>query len=84
VTPLAVIWKVAEVAPERTETLAGTVATELLLESATTVFPETGAFRFTVQVAEAPLAIVAGLQIKDVTWVVAVTVTVIVVCAVAL
>ncbi len=66
-TPLAVIWKAADVAPEGTETLAGMVATELLLESATTVFPETGALRFTVQVEEAPLAIVAGLQVKDVT-----------------
>ena len=77
----AVAWKVADVAPEATVTLAGTVMAVLLLESVTTAFPEADWLRFTVQVDEAPLAMLAGVQLKDVTCVVALTVTVIVACA---
>ena len=79
VTPFAVIWNVADVAPEATVTLAGTVTAPLLLESVTTAFPEATWLRFTVQVDGAPLAMLAGVQLKDVTCVVAATVTVTVV-----
>ncbi len=65
-------------------TLGGTVTAALLLASATTVLPEADALRFTVQFDVAPLARLVGLQVKDVTCVVAVTVTDIVVCAVPL
>jgi hypothetical protein len=58
---------VAEVAPEATVTLGGTVTAALLLESVTTVLPEAGALRFTVQFDVAPLAMLVGLQVTDVT-----------------
>jgi hypothetical protein len=75
---------VAEVAPEATVTLGEMVTAALLLESVTTVLPEAAALRFTVQFDVAPLAMLVGLQVRDVTCVVAVTVTEIVVCAVPL
>jgi hypothetical protein len=81
VIEFAVARNVADVAPEATITLAGTVTAVLLLESATTALPGATLLRITVQVDEAPLAMLVGLQIKDVTCVVALTVTVIVACA---
>jgi hypothetical protein len=68
------------VTPEATVTLAGTVTAVLLLESVTTVFPETGLLRVTVQFDVAPLATVDGLQLKEVTCADALAVTVTVVC----
>jgi hypothetical protein len=73
--------KVAEVAPEATVTLAGTVTAVLLLESVTTVFPEADVLRVTVQFNVAPLATGDGLQLKEATCADALTVTVTVVCA---
>jgi hypothetical protein len=84
VAELAVARNVAEVAPEGTVTLGGTVTAALLLERVTTVLPEAAALRFTVQFDVAPLAMLVGPQVRDVTCVVAVTVTEIVVCAVPL
>jgi hypothetical protein len=52
------------------------VTAVLLLESATTVFPEAAWLRVTVQFEMAPLATVDGLQLKEVTCAGAVTVTV--------
>jgi hypothetical protein len=56
---------VADAAPEATVTLAGTVTAALLLESVTTELDEAALFRFTVQVEVEPLAMLAGLQLKD-------------------
>jgi hypothetical protein len=67
VAEFAVATKVADVAPRATMTLAGTVTAALLLASVTIVFPEEGALRFTVQFDVAPLAILVGLQVTDVT-----------------
>jgi hypothetical protein len=72
--------KTAEVAPEATVTLAGTATAVLLLESATTVFPEVDLLRVTVQFDVAPLATVDGLQLKEVTCADALAVTITVVC----
>jgi hypothetical protein len=83
VEELAVARKVADAAPETTVTLAGTVTAALLLERVTTELAAAALFRFTVQVEVAPLAMLAGLQLKDVTTG-AVTVTDTVVCAVPL
>ncbi len=80
----AVARNVAEVAPEATVTLEGTVTAALLLERVMTVLPEAAALRLTVQFDVAPLAMLVGLQVKDVTCAVAVTVTDIVVWAVPL
>jgi hypothetical protein len=63
----AVAGKAADVAPEATVTLAGTVTSKSLLESATTAFPEAGPLSVSVQVDVAPLAIADGLQLNDVT-----------------
>ena len=72
-----------DAAPEATVTLAGTVTAALLLERVTTELAVADLFRFTVQVEVAPLAMLAGVQLKDVTAG-AVTVTDTVVCAVPL
>jgi hypothetical protein len=69
VSEFAVARNVADVAPEATVTLAGTVMAVLLLESATTAFPEAALLRMTTQFDVAPLATVAGLQLKEVTCV---------------
>jgi hypothetical protein len=79
VSEFAVAWKVADVAPEATVTLAGIVTAVLLLESITTAFPEAALLRMTMQFDEEPLAMLVGLQLKDVTAGAA-TVTVNVVC----
>jgi hypothetical protein len=71
---------VADVAPDATVTLAGTVTAALLLESATAALPEAGALRFTVQFDVAPLAILVGLQFREVTCGGAGAFTVTVVC----
>jgi hypothetical protein len=84
VAEFAVAWNVADVAPKGIITLGGTVTAALLLTRVTRVFPEEGALRFTVQFDVAPLAMLVGLQVRDVTCVVAATVTDIVVCAVPL
>jgi hypothetical protein len=68
--------KLADEAPEATVTLAWTVTAELLLERATTAFPEAALFRVTVQFDVAPLAIDDGLQFNEVTCVGTVTLTV--------
>ncbi len=73
----------ADAAPETTVTLAGTLTAELLLDSATTEFDEADLLRVTVQVDVVPLAMLAGLQLKNVTCA-GVTVTDSVVCAVPL
>jgi hypothetical protein len=73
--------KVADEAPGATVTLAGTVTAALLLESVTTVVPETTLLRFTVQPGWVPLVMFDGLQLKEVTCSDAATVTVTVVCA---
>ena len=73
--------KVADVAPEATVTLAGTVTAALLLESRTNAFPEAALLRVTVQFVVALLATVDGLQLREVTCADALTVTVTVVCA---
>ena len=62
-----VTMNVAELLPDGTVTLAGTLATEgLLLESATT-FPPAGAgpLRITVPVEELPASTVEGESVKD-------------------
>jgi hypothetical protein len=64
VAEFAVARNVADVAPEATVTLGGTVTAALLLASVITVFPEAGALRFTVQFDVAPLATLDGLQFK--------------------
>jgi hypothetical protein len=74
---------VADAAPDTTVTLAGTVTAALLLERVTTELAVAGLLRFTVQFDVVPLAILAGLQLTDVT-VGGVTVTDTVVCAVPL
>jgi hypothetical protein len=58
---------VADVEPDATVTLAGTVTAALLLESATTALPEAALFRFTVQLEVALLATVDGLQLRELT-----------------
>jgi hypothetical protein len=67
VTEFAVARNVADVAPEATVTLAGTVTAVLLLESVTTAFPEAALLMMTMQFDEAPLAMLVGLQLKEVT-----------------
>jgi hypothetical protein len=57
-------------------TLVGTVTTPLLLESATTAFPEATLLSFTVQLVVAPAATVDELQLRELTCAGAVTVTV--------
>jgi hypothetical protein len=69
----------AEVAPELTVTFAGTVTAALLLDRVTTALPDAALLRFTVQVALAPLAILDGLQLTELTCATAVAVTEIVV-----
>jgi hypothetical protein len=64
----AVAVKAAAVAPEATVTLAGTLTSKSLLESATAAFPEAGPLSVTVQVDVPPLPNAAGLQLNDVTW----------------
>ena len=63
----AVAEKTAELTPEATVTLPGTLTALLLLESATTVFPEAALLRATVQFDVAPLATVDGLQLSELT-----------------
>jgi hypothetical protein len=63
--------KGAVVAPEATVTLAGTVRASLLLESPTTLFPEAAPFKVTVQFDAARLRIDDGLQVNEVTCLVA-------------
>jgi hypothetical protein len=60
VTRLAVMANVAEVAPAGMVTEEGTVAAELLLDSATTSEVAAAPFRATVPVAEFPLTSEAG------------------------
>ena len=73
----AVAEKTAELTPEATVTLAGTVTAALLLESVTKVLPEAGVLRVTVQFEVVPLATVDGLQLSEVTCAGALTVTVV-------
>ena len=72
--------KVADVEPDATVTLAGTVTAVLLLESATTAAPEAALFRFTVQLDVPPLATVDGLQLRELTCADVAAATVTVVC----
>jgi hypothetical protein len=55
--------------PEEMVTLAGTVTAALLLDSATTAFPEAALTKVTVQFDVAPAVIAAGLHVKDATGV---------------
>ncbi len=72
----------ADEAPGTTVTPDGTVTAALLLERVTTVLlSETTLLRFTTQPGWVLLEMLAGLQVKDVTWSDAATVTVTVVCA---
>jgi hypothetical protein len=74
----------ADVAPELTVTFAGTLTAALLLDRVTTVLPDAALLRFTVHDALAPLAILDGLQLIELTCAEFVAVTVTVVCADAL
>lgn len=65
VTAAALAAKVADVVPAGTDTEAGTVNEELLLESATTVPLAEGWFRVTVQVVEAPELTLVEMQAKE-------------------
>ena len=79
VTVPAVAVNPADVAPELTVTLAGTVTAALLLDRFTTVLPDAALLRFTVHDALAPLARFDGLQLTELTCAEALAVTEIVV-----
>jgi hypothetical protein len=70
VTGEVVTVNVAVVAPEATVTLAGTVATEVLLLLIVTRAPPPGAgpFSVTVPVDELPPTTEFGLNVTEVTW----------------
>jgi hypothetical protein len=72
------------VPPELTVTFAGTVTAALLLDRVTTALPDAALLRFTVHDALAPLAILDGLQLIELTCAELVAVTDTVVCAVPL
>jgi hypothetical protein len=67
VTVSAVAVNPADVAPEFTVTFAGTLTAALLLDRVTTALPDAALLRFTVHDALAPLAILDGLQLTELT-----------------
>jgi hypothetical protein len=84
VTVPAVAVNPTDVPPELTVTFAGTLTAALLLDSETTALPDAALLRFTVHDALAPLAILDGLQLTELTSAKALAVTDTVVCAVPL
>ena len=84
VTVPAVAVNPADVAPDVTVTFAGTLTAALLLDRVITALPDAALLRFTVHDALAPLAILDGLQLTELTSAAALAVTDTVVCAVPL
>ena len=64
-TATVVTWNVAVVAPAATDTLAGTVADELLLDSVTVAAAAAAPFRVTVAIDDVPPSTVAGFKLTD-------------------